>query len=187
MSKEKFPVLETERLICREITAEDAAVLHQYWSDPIVMEYLSLAPFKRMEETLEMISLVTHMPETGEGFRWAITRRQDGKLLGTCGFHNGKPEHYRFEMGYELGKEYWRQGIMTEALRKILTYGFSNMKLNRVEAFVNHGNIRSTGILGKLGFQLDGILREYERNQGQFVNQYCFSLLKAEWEPSKTL
>lgn len=179
---DKFPVLETKRLLCREITAADAPTLHRYWSDPVVMEFLSLAPFTKLEETQEMISLVNLMPAAGQGFRWAITRKQDEQVLGTCGFHNGKPEHSRFEMGYELGREYWRQGIMSEALRAILSFGFQTMKINRVEAFVNHGNVRSTGILAKLGFQLDGILREYEKNRGKYVNQYCFSLLKSDWE-----
>ena len=175
-----FPIITTDQLVCRQITTADAPILHQYWSDSDVTEYMSLEPFKNIEETLDMIALLNSLPENKEGIRWAITRKGDNRALGTCGFHNSKPEHFRVEMGYELGKEYWGQGIMTEALTAILDYGFKHMDYNRVEAFVNYGNMRSTGILEKLGFQREGILREYEYNRGKFVNQYCYSLLKSD-------
>ena len=179
---EGFPIIKTNRLVCREITNEDAQILHQYWSDIDVTKYFSLDPFKTVEETLEMIALLNSMPENNQGIRWAITKATDGKVLGTCGFHNHSPEHFRAEMGYELGKEYWGQGIIDEAITAILDYGFSHMKYNRIEAFVNYGNFRSTRFLERMGFKLDGLLREYEFNRGKFDDQYCYSLLKTDWE-----
>ena len=178
--KGTFPTIETDRLICRQITIDDAALLHQYWSDSDVTEYFSLEPFKKLEETVAMIMLLKSLPENNQGIRWAITRKGDNKALGTCGFHNFKPEHFRAEMGYELGKEYWGQGIMAEALTAILGYGFNYMNYNRIEAFVNFGNVKSVKTLQKIGFKLDGLLREYEFNRGKFVNQYCYSLLKSD-------
>ena len=71
---------------------------------------------------------------------------------------------------------------MTEALQAIIRYGFATMKYNRIEAFVNFGNIKSQKILEKNGFKLDGLLREYEFNRGKFVDQYCYSLLKSEYQ-----
>ena len=175
-----FPVINTDRLVCRQITMADASLLHQYWSDLEVTKYLSLNPFKKMEETRDMIAILNSLPGNKQGIRWAITRKMDNRVLGTCGFHNYKPEHFRAEVGYELGKEHWRQGIMTEALTAILAYGFRVMNCNRIEAFVNYGNAKSTRLLERNGFKLDGILREYEFNQGKFVNQYCYSLLKSD-------
>jgi ribosomal-protein-alanine N-acetyltransferase len=175
-----FPVITTSRLILRELTIEDAAVLHTYWSDPEVLEYLSLEPFANIQESLDMIEILKNLYGDNQGARWVITAKDSGKVLGTCGFHNFKSEHCRVEMGYELGKEYWRQGIMTEALQAIIHYGFATMQYNRIEAFVNFGNIKSQKILEKNGFKLDGLLREYEFNRGKFVDQYCYSLLKSE-------
>ncbi len=179
--KDVFPIIKTNRLVCRQITNEDAQILHQYWSDPDVTKYFSLEPFKTMKETLGMIELLNSMPENNQGVRWAITRASDGKVLGTCGFHNHKPEHFRAEMGYELGKEHWGQGIIDEAITAILGYGFNQMNYNRIEAFVNYGNARSTRFLERMGFKLDGMLREYEFNRGKFDDQYCYSLLKTDW------
>ncbi|HWR30231.1 MAG TPA: GNAT family N-acetyltransferase, partial [Negativicutes bacterium] len=152
-----FPIIKTNRLVCRQITNEDARILHQYWSDTDVTKYFSLDPFKTVEETLGMIDLLNSMPENNQGIRWAITCATDGTVLGTCGFHNHKPEHFRAEMGYELGKAYWGQGIIDEAINAILDYGFNHMNYNRIEAFVNYGNCRSTRFLERIGFKLDGI------------------------------
>ena len=176
-----FPTIKTERLILRQLLTEDAVILQQYWSDPAVTEYLTLEPFKELQEAVVMIELLNSLPESNQGIRWVITSRLEGKVLGTCGFHNYNPEHSRAEMGYELGQAYWRQGFMTEALTAILHYGFEKMAYNRIEAFVNVGNIKSTGTLEKMGFKLDGLLREYEFARGKFVDQYCYSLLKSEY------
>ncbi len=185
--KEKFPTLITKRLVCRQLTIDDAEILHQYWSDVDVTEFMSLDPFKTIEETEEMIMLLTSLPENNQGIRWAITRKEDDKIIGTCGFHNHKPEHFRAEMGYELGREYWNQGIMTEALPAIMDYGFNCLNYNRIEAFVNYGNVRSAGLLERMGFKLDGVLREYEFNRGNFVDQYCYSLLKKDFSRNRDL
>lgn len=176
-----FPNIETERLMLRQLTIRDAAVLWQYWSHPEVTEYLTLEPFKEVEEAISMIELLLSLPASNQGIRWAITNKQTGAVLGTCGFHNFKPEHARVEIGYELGRDYWHQGFMTEALTAILHYGFNSSKYNRIEAFVNVGNSKSTGTLEKMGFKLDGILRQYEFARGNFVDQYCYSLLKTEY------
>ena len=176
-----FPVITTSRLILRQLTNQDVTVLHNYWSDSDVMEYLSLDSFTSIQESLNMINIVKNLYGDNQGVRWAITIKDSGEVLGTCGFHNFKSEHHRVEMGYELGKEYWSHGIMTEALQAIVHYGFDTMKYNRIEAFVNFGNIRSTTLLEKNGFKLDGLLREYEFNRGKFVDQYCYSLLKSEY------
>lgn len=182
-----FPIIETERLVLRQLLEEDATVLQQYWSDPEVTEYLTLEPFKDLTEALEMIKLLRDLPEKSQGIRWGITEKHTGKVLGTCGFHNYKQEHARVEMGYELGSKYWRQGFMTEALTAILYYGFKKMEYNRIEAFVNVGNNKSTGTLEKMGFKLDGLLRQYEFARGKFVDQYCYSLLQSEYCDTKSM
>ena len=179
--KEIFPTLETERLLCRQLSTDDAAILHSYWSDEEVTKYFSLDPFKNIAETIDMIVLLSKLLDANLGVRWAITRKQDHTVLGTCGFHNYKPEHSRVEMGYELGKEFWGQGIMAEALTAILAYGFTQRGYNRVEAFVNFGNAKSIRILKNMGFKQDGLLRDYEFNRGAFVSQYCYSLLKRDY------
>jgi [ribosomal protein S5]-alanine N-acetyltransferase len=87
----------------------------------------------------------------------------------------------RGEIGYDLGKKYWRHGYMTEVLKRVLTFGFETMGLYRIEAFTNIDAIPSINLLNKLGFKEDGILRGYSSIHGEYVDQRCFSLLKKEW------
>lgn len=173
-----FPVIRTRRLVLRELRRDDAPSLHTIWSDPVVLEFLVFDPFESEERTVAMIDLLKGLPATGEGIRWVITLASDGSVMGTCGFHNWKKEHFRAEVGYELGKDYWRKGYMTEALEAILEHGFGEMNLNRVEAFVTDGNERSLGLLKKLGFAAEGCLRQYEWARGRFQDQWVCSLLK---------
>ena len=177
-----FPELQTERLICRQIVDADAAILHEIWSDPEVTRYFSLEPFQSLAETREMMELLNSLPRINQGIRWTVVRIADGIVLGTCGFHNYKPEHHRAEMGYELGRPHWGKGFMSEAVQAILRYGFTSAGFNRVEAFVNYGNQNSTRLLKRAGFHLDGLLRQYELNRGKFADQYCYSLLQADWK-----
>ena len=182
VATEDFPTLKTERLTCRRIKDDDAPALHAIWSDPEVTRYFSLEPFQSIAETRKMMELLNLLSAAGQGIRWAVVRNADGTILGTCGFHNYKPEHHRAEMGYELGHPYWGQGFMSEAVGAILRYGFMVAGYNRIEAFVNYGNQRSTRLLERNGFHMDGLLRQYELNRGKFVDQYCYSLLKSDWE-----
>ena len=173
-----FPNLATPRLILRSLCAEDAPALHRIWTDPAVTEHLVLEPFTSLEETEGMMRVLTDLWGFRQGIRWVL--EQQGRVLGTCGFHNLKEEHRRGELGYEMTPEAWGQGIMTEALAAVLDYAFGPLGLNRVEAFVNRGNHRSGAVLRRGGFSLDGCLREYEFSRGRFVDQECYSLLARE-------
>jgi len=175
-----FPVIMTPRLILRNLSRDDGPYLHEIWTDPAVLEFMVLDPFETYEETHAMIDLLEGLYEKGEGIRWAITSASDGAVMGTCGFHNWKREHSRAEAGYELGKDFWGKGYMKEALSAVLEYGFVNMDLNRIEAFVNDGNEKSLGLLQSLEFKTEGLLRHYEWARGKFQDQWVCSLLRSE-------
>ncbi len=180
-----FPELETPRLRLRCLVADDAEELLCHWSDPEVMEYLTLDPMRTLAEARDMVDLLGGLFDKGIGIRWGITCKTKGTLLGTCGFHNVRWEHRRGELGYELGKASWRKGIMTEALSAAIGYGFSEMNFHRIEALVTEGNERSRALLVKLGFAFEGLLRDYEFARGRFLGQWCHSLLRSEWGGKK--
>lgn len=176
--------LETRRFRLRKIESGDIETLHSYWSDDIVTEYMATS-FKTLEESQEMVDILNSLPETNEGMRWAIVDKQSGVVLGSCGYHNVQADHKRAEIGYELGRKYWGQGIMQEVLRVVLEHCFDSLGFNRIEAFVTVGNHRSVHTLEKLGFKVEGVLREYEFNKGGFQDQMVLSLLHKEWQSSR--
>ncbi|BAU29002.1 acetyltransferase (GNAT) family protein [Aneurinibacillus soli] len=107
--------------------------------------------------------------------------KETSELVGSCGYNNWiKEEGHRGEIGYDLGKEYWGQGIAAEVLEAMLDYGFTEMKLNRVEALVEPENIASIKMLKRIGFQKEGLLRDYQFVKGKFIDLEMHSLLKRD-------
>ncbi len=176
-----FPDLKTKRLTLRELTLQDTDFIFKQFSDEDVSKYLYDAePLMKREEAEEIITWYQN-PEGKRQNRWGITNNEDGVIMGTCGYHNWDKTNNIAEIGYDLAVDFWGQGIMYEALVAVLDNGFGNMGLNRIQAFVAVDNKRSTGILEKLGFKCEGIIRDKHLFRGNYYDHYCFSLLKKEW------
>jgi ribosomal-protein-alanine N-acetyltransferase len=181
----KFPQLETDRLILRELRSTDVEAVHHYLSDPEVTRYLDTPPQRSLKQTQDLLNFLTSLFQKGEGFRWGITLKAGdaaGVVIGTCGYHAWAKDHFRAEIGYELARAYWGQGIMAEAMKALLAFGFEQMVLNRVEAMVLVGNRASARFLEKLGFQQEAVLRDYEFVQGRFRDVVLFSLLAKTYD-----
>lgn len=174
-----FEKIETQAMLLRTIELADASVLFSYWSDPVVARYMNIKLFEKLAQATEMISLLNQLAEQEQAVRWAIVRKRDQLVLGTCGFNNWDKENQRAEIGYELGRQFWRQGIMTEVLSKMIAYGFEKMELNRIQALVEPANEASLHLLRKLGFREEGILRQYERVKEQYIDLTMVALLKS--------
>lgn len=175
-----FPMLQTERLVLREVQAKDAKDMFTYLSDKEVMKYFGLAPFQTITEVIAEISWYQSILQKGTGIRWGITLKGEDKMIGSCGFHNKVPKHYRSEIGIELSRDYWKQGIAEEALKAVLQYGFEQMQLERIEALIEPPNKPSQRLVEKQGFTKEGLLRSYEFTCGKFDDLYMYSLLKGD-------
>lgn len=180
-----FPQLETERFILRKLTPEDAGDLFHYFSNDEVTKYYDLDSFVELKQAEELIHNWNSRYNENLGIRWAITIKKENRVLGTCGFHNWAKEHYKAEIGYELTPEYWRQGVMKEVLREVMRFGFEDLRLNRIEAFIDPDNISSRYLLEKLGFSEEGYLKECYYEKSQFVDAVLFSFLKRQYQQSR--
>ena len=116
------------------------------------------------------------------GIRWAITHKSDNIMIGSCGFHLYNKDNRWAEIGYELHPNYWRQGIMSEAVSEILRFCFDDLNLHRVEANVTVGNEASAGLLRHLGFTLEGTWRDKVHWHDQFHSLWQFGLLEDEYQ-----
>jgi ribosomal-protein-alanine N-acetyltransferase len=174
-----FPEIETERLLLRELLPEDAPAIFRLFSDPLVTRYYDLVTYTNIEQAEELIDFFDESFELERAIRWGIERKEDGELMGTCGFVWLRT--HRGEIGYELHSSFWRQGYMSEALDAILDFGFTELGLHRIEAMTMLENEASSGLLHSLGFQQDGILREVEYFKDAFHDMRLFSLLRHEY------
>ncbi len=179
-SNRRFPVIETARLKLRKPLQRDARALLKVSQDEAVMKYYGMPAFRSLAEALGEIEWFNKLLVRAAGIRWVITEQGAGPYIGDIGFHNHVRAHARAEIGFKLAQAHWRQGIMAEALRPVLEYGFSAMQLNRIEAIVDPENIPCLGLLRKAGFSEEGLLRQYEREAKGYVDLVMLSLLKRD-------
>ncbi|MDB5236201.1 MAG: alanine acetyltransferase [Hymenobacter sp.] len=180
-----FPTLRTERLTLRQLTPADAAAMFVLRRDPRVMQYIPRPLAQTVAEAEEYISRTNELMGQNQLVNWGITLGPDSPVIGTIGFFGFKFEHYRAEVGYLLGPEWQGQGLMHEALRAVLRYGFLELNLHSVEGIIAPQNAASSRVLERAGFIRDGYFRESEFYDGKFVDIAHYSLLAPAAEPSR--
>jgi len=181
-TKQNFPNLESKRLYLRQLTSSDADFVFQHFSNPSVTEYLmDEPPLTEPPQAQEIIEFYKD-PELKSHNRWGIVLKSDNQIIGTCGYHKWAKRYFRAEIGCDLSPNFWGQGIMAEALRAAIKNGFETMGLNRIDALVYVENVRSVKLLQKLGFQKEGILRDYFYLNGKFYDHHLMALIKKDWE-----
>ena len=179
-----FPSLSTKRLLLQQIMPEDAEALFAIRSDEETMKYLGQELYESLAETITVIKLMEERYVHKQSLRWCIKLKGDDKLIGTCTLFHFDEEYHHAEIGYELNRAFWGKGIMTEAMSAILTFGFSELGLHRIEAVIDIENDRSKNLLIRLGFSYEGNLRQRYFFEDQFLDEYYFGLLKDEWQGS---
>lgn len=180
-SPSRFPVLETSRLVLRETTPADAPVLFAIHSDADAMRWFGTEPLPDEQAAQQVIEgWAAARTLANPGIRWGIERRDDGRLIGTCGLFRWNRQWRACMVGYELARDAWGQGYMREALLVVLGFGFVQMQLNRIEAQVHPDNLASLKLVERLGFVQEGLLREAGWWGGQAQDLLQFSLLRRE-------
>lgn len=172
-----FPNLETERLHLRRVTCKDVNEIFALRSNIELMQYIPRPLVQTKEEALAHIAMIDEKIDTQAGINWAITLKDNPKLIGVIGFYRINPEHFRAEIGYMLLPEYQGRRIITEAIKIILNYGFKIMKLHSVEAIIDPENFASERVLQKNGFVKEAHLKENEYYDGKFLDTVIYSIL----------
>lgn len=179
-----FPVLKTERLILRELTEFDAKVIFSILSNTQVTRFYGKETFKKIEEANEFINYFKQKFYEKRGFRWGVEIKDSRRLVGTVGLDAWVPKQRRAEIGYEIHPEFWNKGFATEAVSKIISFGFDSLELIRIGAIVFLENEPSNKLLQKVGFQKEGILRDYIYQDGVSNDTYVYSIIKKDYKQS---
>jgi ribosomal-protein-alanine N-acetyltransferase len=176
-----FETVETDRLILKIM---DASKLKEIYAQCSVEEAMSILGFTTREEYLADKAKSDGGFETYDrsilGFIMVI--KETDKAIGRCGFHNWYHTHQRAELGYAIFSEENRGlGYMREAMPAILEYGFSTMKLNRIEAFIGPENEPSLKVVKKHSFRQEGLLKQHYVVNGLASDSLLFALLREEY------
>lgn len=171
-----FPVIETDRLILRRIILEDLNAYFTMRTNVNAMKHIC-QKIPTLEETQTKILRINEMINMNEGVAWAICMKTDNVMIGTASFHKVIKEHYRAEIGYMLHPDVWQQGIISEALEQVISYGFHKMQLHSIEAQIDPANIGSEMVLKKFKFVKEAYFKENYFFEGKFLDTAVFSLI----------
>jgi RimJ/RimL family protein N-acetyltransferase len=175
------PTIETSRLILRPFTLADAPRVQQLAGDKDVASTVLLIPHPYEDGMAERwISTHQERYEKGELVCFAIVLRASQALIGATDLQIDQ-HHESAEIGYWLGKPYWRQGYATEAAQAIVRYGFAVVGLHRVYATYLTRNAASARVLQKIGLTYEGCLRHHLKHWGVFEDVGIYGILHQEW------
>ncbi len=189
MKKEKIyrifshlPELTTQRLTLRRLMVLDTEDMYEYAGRPDVTKYLTWLPHPDRDYTREYLQYLGNRYAAGMFYDWAVVYEPDCKMVGTCGFTSFNCSSDSAEVGYVLNPAYWGKGIATEALLRVLQFGFEELGLHRIEAKFIEGNDRSRHVMEKVGMTFEGVMREGMLIKGAYRNIGICSILASEWQ-----
>ncbi|MBB6626369.1 GNAT family N-acetyltransferase [Nocardioides sp. KIGAM211] len=174
------PTLTTDRLLLRPVADTDADDLFTLQSDAHVLRYWDSPPWQDPARAQRFIATSRELAEEGSGARLVLERTEDGAFLGWCSLTKWDPVHRSASMGYCLAESAWGQGYATEAGRAVLQWAFATLDLNRVQAETDTRNVASRRVLEKLGFRLEGTLREDCVVDGVVSDSWVLGLLRRD-------
>ncbi len=173
-------ILTTPRLVLRPFRPEDAPDLYAYARDPRVGPCAGWKPHADEAESARIIALFIERGEV-----WALQDRATGRVIGSLGLEEDgrRSNPAARSLGYVLSPAYWGQGLMPEAARAALAYGFERMGLELVSVCHYDFNDRSRRVIEKLGFRYEGTLRRahVRVSDGRVCDELCYSMTKEEY------
>jgi [ribosomal protein S5]-alanine N-acetyltransferase len=147
-----FPILTTKRLTLRQLQINDEEGIFTLRSDSEINKYLDRPLSNTIEDARNFINKVNENINKNVALYWAITYSNSKTFVGTICLYGFSDDNDNCEIGYELLTNFQGQGIMTEAVEKVIDYGFKKIKLQKIEAFLHRDNQRSINLLEKLLF-----------------------------------
>jgi RimJ/RimL family protein N-acetyltransferase len=176
-----IPTLETPRLKLRALAEADVPALFAIFGDAESMRYWSRPELATIDEAEAMLRDIQKNGASGDFVQLGIARREDDLVIGTCTLHRIQRDHRRAELGYILRRDHWGRGLAREALMALLDHAFGVLEFHRLEADVDPRNAASIRLLERLGFKLEGHLRERYFVAGDIQDSSIYGLLAPEW------
>lgn len=164
-------MVETERLILRELLPTDAEGMFELDSDKEVHKYLGENPIQTIEQASDVIAVVRKQYEENGIGRWAVIEKASGNFVGWSGlkyireYENNRINFY--DVGYRLIPKYWGKGYATESARAAIAYGFKRFQMNEIIGSANVENVRSRRVLEKCGLK--------------YVEQFMWKDILCDW------
>lgn len=157
-------ILETERLLLRELTPEDANYFYLLNEDPEVLQYTGDLPFHDVSQAKDFLITYVEQYKKHKVGRWAMIEKENQQFIGWCGLKYSEDQD-TYDIGFRLFRKYWNQGYATEAAQSCVQYGFQKLNIPKIIGRGMQANAASIRVLEKIGLQYKGNL-DFDNQKG---------------------
>lgn len=173
--------IETERVLLRQFTMKDLDDFYEYAKSDKIGPMAGWKPHKNKFETRLILRNFINNKNV-----WTIYHKKDKKSIGSIGIHEDEKRDLKVQegmaIGYVLAEEYWGQGLVVEAVKKIIDYCFNNLKLKILSVYHFDFNFQSKRVIEKLNFKFEGVIRMGSKDySGKIYDTYSYSMTKDEY------
>ncbi|MDF3025844.1 MAG: GCN5-related N-acetyltransferase [Fluviicola sp.] len=173
---DQFPVIQTERLVLRQIQTEDAVEIMKMRQSKRVNQFIARDTLSGIEQAHELVKKTSEAFASKQGIGWAGILRDRSEIIGTCGFNRIDYLNNRAEIGGEMAVDYWGKHIALEAVRAIIAFGFEKMQLHAIEAVVSPENRGAIFLLETLGFEKEAHFKERIYFNGTYSDMAVYTV-----------
>ncbi len=178
--------LNTERLVLRQFTLDDAQAMFDNWAkDPEVTRFMTWPPYKSPDGTREKLKQWVEEYKDPSNYTWAICPKELGEPIGSISVVTMNDERDIVSIGYCIGRKWWHQGITSEAFAAVIKYLFEEVGVNRLEARHNVNNPNSGRVMKKCGLTYEGTLRQASSDNTGIMDLSVWSILRSEYFAEK--
>jgi [ribosomal protein S5]-alanine N-acetyltransferase len=178
-----FPIIKTERLLLRQFVDSDIENVFKGLSHPDIIKYYGVS-YHTLEAAKAQMKFFADLEKNKTGIWWAVCSNDNKTFFGAGGLNSLSKVHKKAEIGFWLLIDFWGKGIMKEAIPLICNYGFNNLELHRIEAFVETENINCKNAIAKLDFKHEGTMNDCEIKNGKFISLDIYAKIKNDELPA---
>lgn len=176
-----IPTLETPHLLLRRMNVTDAADMFDYARQDQVTRYLTWESHKSLDHTKQYLRYVQRQYADGDLYDWSVVERESGRMVGTCGFTSFDYDNSCGEIGYVINPSRAGRGYATEAVQRVMAFGFSRLGLHRIKALFMEGNEASRRVMEKCGMRCEGTFVRAFRIKNEYRTVTEYAILREEF------
>ena len=180
-----IPVLECDRITLRRMMKGDADDMYDYAHRLDTTKYLTWEPHPNRRFSYQYLVYLGQRYKSGEFYDWAVVDKASGRMIGTCGFTRFDFGNKSAEVGYVINPDFWGRGLATEAVRRVIRFGFDYLGLHRIEAKYMTGNGASRRVMEKCGMVFEGVRRDGLFVRGGFVSVGTCAILRPDYNSAR--
>lgn len=174
-------IIETERLILRPLTVNDAQEMYDNWaSSELATKYMPWDTYTKIETAIDYLKEKVIQYQSKDVYDWGIVIKEKNILIGNITFVGLSERHKVIELGFIIGPDWWGNEYVVEATRALFDFAFNKLGIHRIQAMHATSNKASGRVLEKLGMQYEGTHRENRILKGEYISLKHYAILASD-------